>query len=95
MMEPLLIPIIAIVTAIGCPTSLLGLHLIQRHRQKMRALETQAGAHQLAALESSRAELELRVRTLESIVTSPDRDLEARLRRLEASTAPPSLPPRS
>jgi hypothetical protein len=94
MVDPI-VPIIVVMTVLGCPTSLLGLHLFQRHREKMKALDTQASAHQLAALESSRAELESRVRTLESIVTAPDRDLEARLRRLEASSAPPSLPPRS
>jgi hypothetical protein len=87
------VPIFVVLIVFGAPTSLLALHLRQRHREKMKALESQVSSERVAALEASRNDLEARVRTLESIVTAPD-DLEARLRRLEAS-AQPSLPPRS
>ena len=96
-MSSVIIPLVAMFSVFGFPTALLGLHIRQRHREKMQLLETQAGARQVAALEASRADLEMRVRTLESIVTSGDRELEARLRRLESIPAaqPPRLPPGS
>jgi hypothetical protein len=77
-----IVPVVALLSVFGLPTSLLALHLRQRHRERMRLLETSAQAAQLAVLESARSELEARVRTLETIATSGDRDLEARLRQL-------------
>ena len=85
-----LIPIVALLSVFGLPTGLLALHLRQRHRERLRALETSAQAGRVEALESARADLEARVRTLETIATSGDRDLEARLRQL--SSAAPSEP---
>lgn len=83
-----LIPLFAIFSVFGMPTLLVGLHLRQRHRERMRALETEKSARQLAALEAARSDLEARVRTLETIATDGDRDLEARLRRLSDAPAP-------
>ncbi len=83
-----LIPIVALLSVFGLPTGLLALHLRQRHRERLRALETSAQAGRVEALESARAELEARVRTLETIATSGDRDLEARLRQLSSATPP-------
>jgi hypothetical protein len=83
-----LIPIVALLSVFGLPTGLLALHLRQRHRERLRALETSAQVGRVAALESARAELEARVRTLETIATSGDRDLEARLRQLSTATPP-------
>jgi hypothetical protein len=79
----------------GLPASLIALHLTQRHREKMRLADAQGG-ERVAQLEAARADLEARVRALETIVTSGDHDLEARLRGLSAEegapTAPPQLP---
>jgi hypothetical protein len=80
-----LIPVIAIFAVFGFPTALIGLFLRQRHLEKMRALDTQARVARLTELESARADLEARVRTLETIATSGDRDLEERLKRLTAA----------
>jgi hypothetical protein len=82
------IPIVGLLSVFGLPTGLLALHLRQRHRERLRALETSAQAGRVEALENARADLEARVRTLETIATSGDRDLEARLRQL-SSAAPP------
>jgi hypothetical protein len=94
-MEHVLISAIVLLSVFGFPSALVGLHLRQRHREKMRALESEAAVARVAALETSRADLETRVRTLESIVTTTDQELEKRLRRLEASPPAPALPPRS
>jgi hypothetical protein len=67
------------------PTTLIALHLRQRHREKMKTLETNIEAQKVAALEAARNELENRVRTLETIVTDGDRNLNERC---------PSIPPR-
>ena len=85
-----LVGIVAILSACSFPT--IALHLRQRHKERMKTLETQASA--MAALEVSRAELEVRVRTLESIVTAGDQDLESRLRQLAATADPPRQPGR-
>jgi hypothetical protein len=82
-----LIPIFALQSVNGMPTAVIITHLRQRHREKMRQLDGMAGAAQVAELEAARRELEARVRTLETIVTAGDQDLEARLRRLTAQSA--------
>ena len=81
-----LIPLVGILSVFGMPTVIMLTHMRLRHREKMRQLEGlgRADAAQVAALESARSELEARVRTLESIVTAGDHDLEARLRQLTA-----------
>ena len=48
----------------------------------MKSLETNVEAQKVAALEAARNDLENRVRTLETIVTDGDRNLEERLRRV-------------
>jgi hypothetical protein len=103
-MDPI-VEIVQLCVVFGFPASLLALFLRQRHKEKMRALDNQAGALQVAALEEARADLEMRVRTLETIVTEGDHDLEHRLRRLSAAArsvaarsaagAPAELPPAS
>jgi hypothetical protein len=80
-----LIPICGITAVFGFPTGLLALFLRQRHLEKMRLYESQGNSGRVAQLEAARAELEARVRTLETIVTAGDHDLEARLRSLTAS----------
>jgi hypothetical protein len=97
-----LIPIFAFLSVFGMPTVVIVTHLRQRHREKMRQLDGTAGAAQVAELEASRRDLEARVRTLETIVTAGDHDLEARLRRLGADVESaadrpqlPSAPPRN
>jgi uncharacterized protein YlxW (UPF0749 family) len=70
------------------PTTLIALHLRQRHREKMKTLETNIEAQKVAALEAARNELENRVRTLETIVTDGDRNLDERLRRLSDAAKP-------
>jgi hypothetical protein len=95
-MEPLIV-LFALTAVFGLPASLLALHLRQRHQQKMRLLESQGGAR-VAELEAARADLEARMRAIETIVTSGDHDLEARLRRLTADSAagePRTLPPKT
>ena len=84
-----LIPLVAIMSVFGMPTALIALHLRQRHRERMRALETNAHIRRVAELEGARSDLESRMRTLETIVTEGDRDLDERLRRLSAAAAPP------
>lgn len=69
---------LVVLTAMGCPTWLLSTYLRQRHELKMKALETQGTAKHVA-------ELEARVRTLETIATGGAHDLEARLRQLADS----------
>lgn len=86
-----LIPLVALISVFGMPTALLALHLRQRHRERMRALETDAHTRRVNELEAARSDLEARVRTLETIVTEGDRDLDERLRRL-AAPASPALP---
>lgn len=86
-----LIPLVAILSVFGMPTALIALHLRQRHRERMRALETDAHARRVTELEAARSDLEARVRTLETIVTEGDRDLDARLRQL-STPASPALP---
>jgi len=93
-MEPF-IAIVILGIVLGLPASLITLHLKQRHREKMRALEVQGGPR-IAELEATRVDLEARVRALETIATAGDRDLEERLRRLGTESgahAPRSLPP--
>jgi hypothetical protein len=87
-----IVGIIAILSVFGFPT--MAVYLRQRHKERMRRLETQASAHRVQELEAARSDLEARVRTLESIVTSTDHDLEARLRQLGSgsSSLPPSVP---
>lgn len=96
MFDPgIIVAIVGTLSVFGFPSALLGLHLFQRHREKMRLLESQsAGAGAVSALEAARADLEARVRTLESIVTTDDREFETRLRRLEAATPENSDQPR-
>lgn len=77
-----LIPFFAIFSVFGLPTGLVAMFLRQRHREKMKSLESSAGAMQVAALEAARADLEGRMRTLETIATGGRHDLEERLRRL-------------
>jgi cell division protein FtsB len=84
-----IIPLVGILSVFGMPTVLAALHLRQRHREKMRALES-ANNQKVAELEAARNDLEARVRTLETIVTEGDRNLEQRLRQL-ASAATPAL----
>jgi hypothetical protein len=83
-----LIPLFAIFSVFGMPTLLIGLHMRQRHQEKMRSLESNLHAHKMAELEAARGDLEARVRTLETIVTDGDRNLEERLRRLSDAAAP-------
>jgi hypothetical protein len=90
-----LVGIVALLSVFGFPTAVV--YLRARHRERMRALEVGADARRVAELEAARSDLETRVRTLETIVTSGDRDLEVRLRRLAeavASPAPARLPAR-
>lgn len=88
-MEPL-IPIFAITAVFGLPAGLIALFMRQRHQLKMRQIETQASSGRVAELEAARADLEARVRTLETIVTAGDPDLEGRLRLLTAAHPPTS-----
>jgi hypothetical protein len=70
-------------------------YLRHRHKERMKLLEVRANEARVAALEGTRVEMEARLRTLETIATSGDRDLEARLRQLNAATAAnPSTTPR-
>jgi hypothetical protein len=87
-----IVGIIAILSVFGFPT--VAIYLRQRHKERMRGLETQANAQRVLELEAARSDLEARVRTLESIVTSSDHDLEARLRQLGSGSvsSAPSVP---
>jgi type II secretory pathway pseudopilin PulG len=76
--------ILGMLSVFGMPTLLIATYMRLRHREKMRALDAQASANQVVQLEAARRDLEARVRTLETIVTAGDHDLEARLRRLSA-----------
>ena len=89
-----LIPIVAILSVFGLPAGLIALHMRQKHAEKMRMLETQAAAGRVAELEAARADLEARMRTLETIVTAGDHDLEARLRQLTSAHASEAGPRR-
>ena len=80
-----LVPIVALMSVFGLPSGLIALHMRQRHHEKMRALENRAEAGRVAALETARSELESRVRTLETIVTAGDAQLETRLRQAAAA----------
>jgi hypothetical protein len=91
-MDEALVGIVALLSVFGFPT--FAYYLRGRHKERMRALENQADAHRVAALEAARSDLESRVRTLESIVTAGDQDLEARLRQLQSGLAPPQQPAR-
>ena len=81
-----LVAIVAMLSVFGFPT--MAIYLRSRHKERMRAFENQADAQRVAELEAARSDLEARVRTLESIVTSADHDLESRLRQLSAGLAP-------
>jgi hypothetical protein len=81
-----LVGMVAILSVFGFPT--LAMYMRHRHKEKMRALETQASAQRVAELEAARSDLESRVRTLESIVTTGDHELDARLRRLSLGPGP-------
>jgi hypothetical protein len=72
--------IVALVSVFGSPV--VAMYLSQRHRERMKQLDTRAEAGRMAALEAANAELENRVRTLETIATSGDRELEDNLRRV-------------
>jgi hypothetical protein len=79
--------IVALLSVFGFPT--MAVYLSGRHKERMRALENQsANTQRVAELEAARSDLEARVRTLESIVTSGDHELEARLRQLSLSAPP-------
>jgi uncharacterized protein HemX len=89
-----LVGITALLCVFGLPAGLVAMYMRQRHQQKMKALEGQASTGQVAALEAARADLEARVRTLETIVTAGDHDLETKLRMLTAAhAADRALPP--
>jgi hypothetical protein len=66
--------IVAMLTVFGSPVT--ALYLRYRHKEKMKLLETQTDARHVAMLEAARLDLESRVRTLETIVTTGDRELE-------------------
>lgn len=78
-----LVGVIAILSVFGFPTA--AVYLRQRHKERMQALQVQPSARRVAELEAARSDLEARVRTLESIVTAGDQDLEMRLRQLTSS----------
>jgi regulator of protease activity HflC (stomatin/prohibitin superfamily) len=86
-----IVALVGVLSVFGMPSTLIAMFMRQRHQQKMRALETSVEARKLAELEAARADLEARVRTLETIVTDGDRDLDERLRRL-SQAAKPALP---
>jgi hypothetical protein len=90
--EEAIVAIVALLSVFGFPT--MAFFLRGRHKERMRAIETQADARRVAELEGARSELEARVRTLESIVTAGDHDLEARLRQLSAGHASAHQTPR-
>jgi hypothetical protein len=77
---PELVGIVAVLSVFGFPV--MALFLRHRHLERMHQLETQENAGRLAGLEAARADLENRVRTLETIATSGDGDLEERLKRI-------------
>jgi hypothetical protein len=85
MHEEAIVGIVAILSVGSFPTLLY--YLKQRHKERMRLLENQANEVRVAELEGARMEMEARLRTLETIATTGDRDLEARLRQLNAATA--------
>jgi hypothetical protein len=84
-----IVGIIAILSVFGFPT--MAIYLRYLHKERMRRLETQINTQRVLELEAARSDLEARVRTLETIVTSSDHDLDARLRQL-ASGSPSTLP---
>jgi hypothetical protein len=91
MSNPAIVALTAILSGCSLPTLLV--YMRQRHRERMKLLENQAQARseRVALLEAANLDLEARIRTLETIATSGDRDLEARLRQLNPASAVPRL----
>lgn len=79
------IAVFGMLSVFGLLSALFALYLRQRHRERMGHLGTQIHNERVAKLEAARADLESRVRTLEDIVTSGDRDLDGQFRRLSAT----------
>jgi hypothetical protein len=88
--EAMIVGMTAILSVGSFPTLLY--YLKHRHKERMKLLENQANEARVAQLEGARLEMESRLRTLETIATTGDRDLEARLRQLHAATINPSTP---
>ncbi|HWB76940.1 MAG TPA: hypothetical protein VG755_18360, partial [Nannocystaceae bacterium] len=68
-----------------------------KHEQKLKQLQAGGGAGEMKALQAAKSELEERVRNLESIVSSVDFELNAKLNRLAnrqvaMSVALPAMP---
>ena len=91
MQDPAIVALTAILS--GCSLPTVWIYMRQRHRERMKLLENQAQARseRVAQLESANLDLEARIRTLETIATSGDRDLETRLRQLAATPPTPRL----
>jgi hypothetical protein len=79
-MSPEWVGIVALLSVFGSPV--VAIYLRHRHLERMKLIESRAEAGRMAALEATNAELESRVRTLETIATSGDRELEDSLRRV-------------
>jgi Flp pilus assembly protein TadB len=79
------IALFGMLSVFGLLTALFALYLRQRHRERMGRLGTQVHNERVAQLETARADLESRVRTLEDLVMSGDRDLQEQSRRQSAT----------